>query len=1101
MDEYRFFGLFHEILAPDTVRVKAATAALKSHYYPFPRSLPLLLDLLLSSEPTALRQLAATQARSLLPKHWKNLSSGVRAQYRECLIKEALEEEKQVIRHASARVITTMAKIDLEIQEWTGVSDRLLETATTDLVKQREAATYLLFTSLESVGEAMMQKNHELFAVFRKTIRDPQSVEVRINTMLALSRLAIVLDTDGDEQSLKALQEVIPQMVAVLKQSIDAGDQERTTQSFEVFQTLLSCDTSVLNRHFGDLVQFMVNVASERTLDEDARTQAISFLMQCVRYRKLKMQALKVGEQITLMCLEIATELGDMASQDDEEVTTPRSALRLLDEMASSLPPSQVVIPLLHALGPYVNSPDPDRRQGGILALGMVVEGAPDFIATQLHEIFPLILRLLEDSEVKVRRAALDGVMRVAEELPEELGKEHQKLLPSLVKHMDVAIKNLSGSDDKINLDIIKASCNSIESVVDGLACSDIKPYLSELMPRLSQLFSHPHLKTKGAAIGAAGAVGAAAKENFLPYFESTMNALSGYVEIKDNTEELDLRSMTVDAMGSMALAVGPKAFHSYVRPLMQATDEGLHLDHPKLKETSFLFWATMAKVYGDEFKPFLQGVVKALFECLDTEESDLEIDLADEASDLAGKEITIGGRKIKIAALADDELAAADEIEDLDGQTAEGSDDDWDDDMDVVSALVQEKEIAVEVLGDILTHTTKDYLPYMEKTIEAILPLAEHSYDGIQKAALATLFRAYAAVWEVQADNIKKWKPGIPVEIEPSEQVKKLGDIIMAATLAIWLEQEDRAVVTDINRNLAATLKASGPSLIAEPTTLKPVTETLIAIITKTHACQKDFGVEEDVGQLEETSEYDWLTIDTAMDTICGLAMALGGTFSQLWKMFEKPIMRYASGSESFERATSVGVISECIRAMRDKVTPHTETLMPLLLKRLTDEDMETKSNTAYAIGLLQEHSEDDRAVLKQFPTILSQLEPLLHTSEARSRDNAAGCVSRMIMKHPDRVPLAQVLPALVEILPLREDFEENEPVYDMIVGLYSKGEPNIVSQTPQLLPILAEVVAPEPKDQLKDETREKISQLVKYVAGKHPEEVQKYDTLAALV
>lgn len=617
--------------------------------------------------------------------------------------------------------------------------------------------------------------------------------------MLALSRLAIVLDTDQDEDSLKALQDAIPQMVAVLKQAVDAGDEDRTSQSFEVFQTLLGCDSSVLNKHFGDLVQFMINLAAQTELDEDARTQALSFLMQCVRYRKLKMQALKVGEQITLRCLEISTEIGD-AEPDDEDVTTARSALGLLDEMASSLPPSQVVVPLLHALGPYVNSPDPDRRQGGIMALGMCVEGAPDFIATQLHEIFPLILRLLEDDEVKVRRAALEGVMRVSEELPEELGKEHKKLLPALVRHMEIAIQSLTGPDDAKNLDIIKSSCYCITSLSEGIEPEQIKPYLAELMPRLTRLFSHPDLKTKASAIAATGAIAACAKEDFMPYFEKTMHQLSEYVQMKDSPDELDLRSQTCDSMGNMALAVGPKAFQPYVQALMQATDEGLHLSHPKLKETSFMFWATMSKVYEDEFKPFLEGVLKALFESLETEESDIEVDLGDEAQDLAGKEITIGGKKIKIAALSEDEIIEADEIEDLDGDMPDGDDDDWDDDMDVVSAVAQEKEIAIEVLGDILTHATKDYLPYMEKTVETILPLVEHSYEGVQKAALSTLFRAYAAVWELQPENLKKWTAGLPIQNQPSEQIRKLGEIIMTATLAIWQEEEDRYVYTRID-------------------------------------------------------------------------------------------------------------------------------------------------------------------------------------------------------------------------------------------------------------------------------------------------------------
>ncbi len=52
----------------------------------------------------------------------------------------------------------------------------------------------------------------------------------------------------------------------------------------------------------------------------------------------------------------------------------------------------------------------------------------------------------------------------------------------------------------------------------------------------------------------------------------------------------------------------------------------------------------------------------------------------------------------------------------------------------------------------------------------------------------------------------------------------------------------------------------------------------------------------------------------------------------------------------------------------------------------------------------------------------------------------------------------------------------------------------------TPQILPVLAEVMSGDP-NQLKDDTREKISQLVKFLASKYPREVRKYEGLAALV
>lgn len=203
----------------------------------------------------------------------------------------------------------------------------------------------------------------------------------------------------------------------------------------------------------------------------------------------------------------------------------------------------------------------------------------------------------------------------------------------------------------------------------------------------------------------------------------------------------------------------------------------------------------------------------------------------------------------------------------------------------------------------------------------------------------------------------------------------------------------------------------------------------------------------------------------------------------------------------------------------MGTSVTPFTSRLLKLLLESMDDDDSEAKSNAAYGIGLLQQGSRKDKEILKAFPTILSRLEPLLQMDEARAKDNAAGCVSRMIMRHPSHVPVQHVLPALLGILPLKTDFDENVPVYDMIIKLCmivpnklcfiylaniepdQESNPTMIALTPSLLPILAEVMAPIPPGQLKDETRENLTELVQFLATKQPAEVRKYEGLAALV
>lgn len=229
----------------------------------------------------------------------------------------------------------------------------------------------------------------------------------------------------------------------------------------------------------------------------------------------------------------------------------------------------------------------------------------------------------------------------------------------------------------------------------------------------------------------------------------------------------------------------------------------------------------------------------------------------------------------------------------------------------------------------------------------------------------------------------------------------------------------------------------------------LQQVTSIVGALITRSHPCLLDMGDDEDVDEQEESSEYDWLVIDTAFDVLIGLSTALGENFGELWKIFEKPCLKLASAQEPAERMTAVGTIAECIRGMGSAVTPFTATLLKLLLHRLSDEDHETKSNASYAIGLLVLHSSDSATYLPSYNTILQKLEPMLRAengqSVTRTLDNAAGCVCRMIMAHPDKVPLGDVLPALLSILPLKEDFEENKPIYDCLVGLCKFGRPCI--------------------------------------------------------
>ena len=306
--------------------------------------------------------------------------------------------------------------------------------------------------------------------------------------------------------------------------------------------------------------------------------------------------------------------------------------------------------------------------------------------------------------------------------------------------------------------------------------------------------------------------------------------------------------------------------------------------------------------------------------------------------------------------------------------------------------------------------------------------------------------------------------------------------------------------VMMDINTRLAETLKTCGPFLIAGQGAIEGLVQVLVQIITQKHPSQMGLDDEDEPTLDDENSEDEWWLIETALDAVAGLARALGPQFAELWKIFDKSILVYASATSPAERAAIVGTLADIIRGMRDGCSQFTTSFLKILLHRLSDEDSQVKSNTAYAVGMLVENSQKEQDIKKALPTILTKLEPLLHTTEARQLDNAAGCVSRMISRYPNDLPVGEILPALVELLPLKEDYEENIAVWPMIVRMYRDGNDTVQNLTSKIVPALEEVLG-EPEDQLNDDTREELHQLVQYLHSKQPAIIQQHPGLAQVL
>lgn len=180
----------------------------------------------------------------------------------------------------------------------------------------------------------------------------------------------------------------------------------------------------------------------------------------------------------------------------------------------------------------------------------------------------------------------------------------------------------------------------------------------------------------------------------------------------------------------------------------------------------------------------------------------------------------------------------------------------------------------------------------------------------------------------------------------------------------------------------------------------------------------------------------------------------------------------------------------------MKSAVTPSTQPLLELFYQALSDSDAEVLSNAAFAVGLLVEYSEVDLS--PQFLPLLAALRPLFDvtpdapTAKLNAKDNATGAVARLIVRNTAAIPLDQVLPVFIEALPLKNDYLENRPVFRAIFHLIQTNGAALGPYMDRLLHVFAVVLDPNSADQVGDEIRAELIQLIGVLNAQDPSKIQ---------
>ncbi|KAG1123042.1 hypothetical protein G6F42_010910 [Rhizopus arrhizus] len=781
-----------------------------------------------------------------------------------------------------------------------------------------------------------------------------------------------------------------------------------------------------------DLIRFFLTIGSNRELDDSLRVMALSFLMWAAVYKQNKIRSLKLVGFIVEGLMPIGSEEDP---EDVDEDSPSRLAFKVLNALATNMPPQQVFPIVMPIVVTYMQNPDPNFRKAAMMSFAVIIEGCAEYMSPKLNDLLPLVCSGLQDPEIIVRRAACMALGCLAEEMPVEISESHQVLLPLVFNLMN-----------DTNPEVTKHACNALDAILESLG-DEVLQYLPMLMEKLLFLLDNaPQTETKATVMAAIGSAAHAAGEGFEPYFGGVMPRIRHLMTLTEGTDEALLRGVATDSAGAIAEAVGADKFRPFTQDLMALAIEQLTLDSPRLRECSYAFFSIMARVFGEEFAPYLPTVMPPIIASCKAEEKD-------EANFGSEIDLTLG----------------------------EGDEEDDDSAFNFNSAIADEKEFAADALGELFESTQTHFLPYVEPAVQELTELSFHLFDGVRKAVVGSLFSFLKTFYLMSGSE--EWKAGLPVNYPVHENVQNMTTIIIPTVLAMWKDEDDKMVVVQICQELIQSLKLMGPSIIADH--IEEISRNILDIFEKRSICQQSYD-EEDFVDEEEEAESESLLINAAGDLVATICETVGESYSSYFDVFMPLIAKYYKKSKSApERSMAIGCLGECITGIKSAVTPHTERLLQLFVKACADEDQSVRSNAAYALGILTGNSQIDLG--SQYPVILTALHPLFQNQPVPNiTDNATGAVARLILARPEAVPLDQVLPVFISVLPLKADFAENEPVFNCLFSLFRANNTFIQSQIPNLLPVFHHVLGNE--DQLNESTRNELVELLRALNTQSP-------------
>jgi len=908
------------------------------------------------------------------------------------------------------------------------------KTVDPDLDSHAVQVAMVLFERLvENVGEQLRPHFSGLQVLFSAALRDATSLMVRVAALKAVGQLVPHLK---DEKEMQLVGDLIPAIIEVFKQCVSAtveGEDTMTAVStaFEILDDLLECPVPIINDHMPQLCQVLMAITANTEFDLNLRERAANFFLFAGEHKHKVLLKAKLVEPIATGLLRILCE--SEADTPEDQTSAHEFAGQALNVFCVKMPNKHIFPLVAQFVSQAITQPDPLVRKAAMTILLIAAEGCYEPLSENLASVLPQVLNAARDPDQGVRETCCLCIGQFAEYLQPDILDYYETTLPAIFQLLDDPTTKVQ-----------EKSCYALYSFCESLE-EKILPYMPDLMEKLFVILKNPNSKreVQEMAVAAISSVIAAAKEQIMPYSKDILELMQVLMSQGGDTE-LKLRARATECVGIVAVSIGRENFEPVAATFIQLAMAGFQMEYSELREYTYGFFANIAELFEDDF-----AAGELLHTCVGYALASLQ------AKD------TVDNPLANAAGLDDD-----DESDDEGGART----------VNVRTDLLDEKASACMALATFAKSTKAAFLPYVKDTLTVMGESTGYMHPDVRQNAQETCHGIMVCM-HASYPPAAPWTPGMPPSVPLADDLINVNSSTIVMHMNAIAGDDDRDVVGKACDCLAETIDLLGPACIHM--VLEDLCSDILTLLKGTARCQ---SMEEEEEDEEDVDDHQNL-LDSVTDLVVAMAKAMGASFAEIFDQYFHPVLKYCRPqNDDYDRSMSLGCMAEMINAMDQAGSAkYVQKLLPVVTQGLTGLTSDVRRNAVFCLGVLcQKHP---ATMGPHFQQLLGAMQPLFAAEEDdATRDNGCGAVARMIVAAPASVPLPSVLPVWLGALPLKDDFDEADPIATALVILLEAGDATLAASLDHVAFVLLSCICiDEPNRPLPAATRQAAVNMIK--------------------